>query len=86
MNIILPIHIAIALTSVFYTVYVLFNPSKKGLNASYALVAATIISGTYLVATHPVHMTQTCGEGLVYAGLMITGIFVIKHKLAAQKI
>jgi len=81
---ILLFHISVALLSVFYTAYLFFHPSKEKLNVSYALLALTIISGTYLIATKPATMTQTCTTGLVYVGVMLVGIKAVKYKLAAQ--
>lgn len=82
MNIILPIHIVIALFSVFYTIYVFFNPSKQKLNISYVLIALTVISGTYLAVILPAHITQTCETGLVYISVILAGVFAVKYKLA----
>lgn len=82
---ILPIHIIIALSSVFYSIYAFFAPTKKKLYGIYALTALTIISGTYLVVTHLGPMAEVCVTGLVYIGLMLAGILVVHHKLAMQK-
>jgi hypothetical protein len=82
---ILPIHIIIALSSVFYSIYAFFTPTKKKLYAIYALTALTIISGTYLVITHPGPMAEVCTTGLVYIGIMLVGIWAVHHKLALAK-
>ena len=82
LNVILPIHIIIALSSVFYTLFVFFSPSQNRLRASYILIALTILTGSCLVAIMPAHLTQTCVEGLVYIAAMLAGIFAVKHKLA----
>jgi hypothetical protein len=82
---ILPLHIIIALSSVFYSVYAFFSPSKNKLYAIYALTALTIISGTYLVITHPGPLAAVCTTGLVYIGIMLVGIWAVHHKLAGQK-
>ncbi len=80
---ILPIHIIIALSSVFYSVYAFFSPTKNKLYGIYTLTALTIISGTYLVITHPGPMAEICTTGLVYIGIMLAGIWAVHHKLAA---
>ncbi len=77
-------HITVALTGLFYTAYVIFQPSKKRLNGSYVLVALTFVSGFYLVFTKPAHMLQVCTEGLVYLGAMFAGIIVIRRKIFKQ--
>jgi hypothetical protein len=76
------LHILIALSSIAFTTYVFFSPSKPKLNASYALVAATIASGTYLVFANPAHMLQSCVSGLIYLGIVTVGIVSARAKLA----
>jgi hypothetical protein len=84
MIIILISHILIALSGLAYTAYALFSPSRPKLRASYILLALTTISGTYLTVLKPVHITQTCETGLAYVGVMLVGIFAVRHKLATQ--
>jgi hypothetical protein len=79
---ILLLHIAIALASMIYTGYVFFSPSRAKLRGSYALVALTIASGTYLVVDKPSHMVQACATGLVYLGVIFAGIVAVRLKLA----
>lgn len=81
---ILPLHIAIALTSVVYTALVYFAPSEGKLKVSYTLVVLTVASGTWLVVANPAHMVQSCISGLVYLGVMFFGIALARHKLAAE--
>ena len=83
---ILIFHILVALGSIGFAGWALVKPSKQKLRLTLDLTALTIVSGSYLIIAQPSHMTQTCSEGLVYLGLMLAGIFVIRHKLAAQKI
>lgn len=75
-------HILIALASVGYTTYVFFVPSTAKLRASYALVALTIISGTYLAIANPAHILHTCVSGLLYTSIVSVGIAVTRRKLA----
>ncbi len=79
-------HILIACSSVLYTAYVFFRPSKSKLQITYALVAATLISGTYLVVIKPTHITQTCVTGLAYLAVMSLGIVLARNKLANSKV
>lgn len=85
MSIILPLHIIVALSSLVYTAYLFFNPSKKGLNISYAMVAFTFVSGFYLILTKPAHMTQTCIEGLAYLTVEFFGLLAARKKLILTK-
>jgi hypothetical protein len=83
---ILIFHILVALSSLVYTGYVFFVPSKSKIHVACTLVALTIISGSYLAVVQPAHMTQTCAEGLVYLAVVACGIIAARNKLAAQKI
>jgi hypothetical protein len=80
---ILVLHIAVALASMAAATYVLFNPSKTGLRLNYGLLAGTLASGTYMVATLPVHILQTCMSGLLYVGFVSVLLFVASRRLAA---
>ncbi|MDR3642283.1 MAG: hypothetical protein P4L74_01475 [Candidatus Doudnabacteria bacterium] len=78
---ILIFHILVALSSLGYTGYVFFSPSKGKLHIAYTLVVLTVISGTFLIVTKPAHMTQTCEEGLAYLAIVAYGIVAARHKL-----
>ncbi len=82
---ILIFHILIALSSIAYTSYLFFSPSKSKLRISYALVALTLITGTYLVALNPSHIVSACRTGLLYLGVIFFGIFSVQRKLAQAK-
>ena len=75
-------HITIALSSIGFTGYVVLHPSKQKLMLSYLWVAATIITGTYLIIMAPAHMVSACMTGLVYLGFVFSGLFAARHKLA----
>lgn len=78
------LHILIALSSVIFTAYTSFTPSKAKLQKAYALVGLTLATGTYLIATKPVHMVQTCITGLVYIGLVTVGLIYARQRLARE--
>ena len=78
-------HILIALASLIFTTYVYFSPSKTKMYVAYSLVGLTIASGTYLVFVKPVHMLQTCFEGLIYLALVSVLIALANKKLIGQK-
>lgn len=82
---ILPLHITIALLSVIYTAFVYFSPSKAKLRGSYALVALTVATGTWLIVANPAHMVQSCVTGLLYLGVIFYGIHLASNKLAVQR-
>lgn len=83
-HMILALHILIALGSVGYTTYVFFAPTTAKLRASYALVALTLLSGTYLAVSNPAHILQTCVSGLIYTGAVSVGIAFARKKLATE--
>lgn len=78
------LHVLIAIASLVYTAYVFMFPSQAKLKAAYALVALTIITGTYLIFAMPAQMLQTCETGLAYLAVMGVAIAVTRTKLAAQ--
>ena len=73
------IHVLIALSSIVYSGYVYLHPTKARFNISYALVAATLVTGTGLVVANPSHMVSACFTGIVYLVFMTVGS-VSAHK------
>lgn len=78
-------HIIIALAGVAYATYLYFSPTPSKFRVSYALTAATIGSGTWLVIADPAHMVHSCIMGLAYLGIVLTGIILARNKLAAEQ-
>jgi hypothetical protein len=78
------LHVIIALSSVAYTTYLLVAPTKLKFYVTYGLVGLTLISGTYLVVSRPAHILSACESGLLYIGLVLTGIVAAKYRLAHQ--
>jgi hypothetical protein len=79
---ILLFHVVIALSSLAYTTYTFFLPSKSKLYASYALVALTLASGTYLVLSTHTRLLPACTTGLIYLGAVSSGLVLTNRKLA----
>lgn len=82
---ILVLHIAVAIASMAAATFVLFNPSKNGLKLNYGLLAATLASGTYMVATMSVHILQTCMSGLLYVGVVSALLYAANRRLATVR-
>lgn len=78
------LHILIALTSLIYSGYVFFSPSKNKIRVSYGLVAATLISGTYLVVSTHSPILSSCVSGLVYLAIVLSGILAAHRKLSGE--
>ncbi len=81
---ILVAHITLALASLLLTAYLCLTPSKTGLHLSYGLVAMTLVTGTYMVATMPVQILSTCISGLLYLAVVFSGIAWARHKLVSE--
>jgi hypothetical protein len=73
-------HIIIALASLATATLTLAAPTGLKFRASYILVAATVLSGTYLVWTQPAHLMQACTSGLVYLGLVTAAIVAARYR------
>jgi len=77
-------HIIIALSSLVFSVYAFFYPSKRKLNIVYGLTGLIFVSGFALILGKHASIARVCSEGLVYLGVMVAAIFAIRHKLARQ--
>ena len=77
-------HVAIAFSSILFTSYAYFAPSKAKLYASYGLVGLTLASGTYLVVSTRSNLVSACETGLIYLGIVCSGLFMAQRKLAAK--
>lgn len=75
------LHLAIAFSSIIFTTYILFRPSRAGLRVSWGLIAATLLSGTYLVVSTHSGMLSACVSGLLYATLAATGTITAAKRL-----
>lgn len=78
------IHVIIALFSVACATYTFFAPSKSSLYLSYALIASTLISGTYLIIASHASLLSSCMSGLIYITVVSFGILPARKKLAAS--
>ncbi len=63
-------HILLALASILFSTFVLFNPSKAKIYSSYSLIASTLTTGVYLTLIYPAHIKQACVSGIVYIATM----------------
>lgn len=82
MLMILLLHIVVALASIGYATLTFFTPSKAKLQASYGLVALTLASGTFLVASSGSHILEACTVGLVYIAGVSLALVAANNKLA----
>ena len=78
------VHVIIALSGLVSTGISFFSPSKSKINISYALVVATIVSGTALVIIKNANLVSACITGLLYLGVALSGIIAAQRKLAKE--
>ncbi|MBA3757674.1 hypothetical protein H0X09_02315 [Candidatus Saccharibacteria bacterium] len=78
------IHIGVALSSILAAGYLYLNPSKNALRLSKFLVAATLVTGTYLIFSLQVNLLRVCAVGLVYLTIVTYLIFLAHRKLALE--
>lgn len=88
MNMLLVLHILVALGGLAASTFAVLGPSQNKINTSFGLVAATLASGTLLVITTHSPLLNSCITGLAYTGVTLSLIISAKHRLAkaAEKI
>lgn len=74
-------HVLIALGSLAASCVLLARPTKPLLNINYALILATLTSGSLLVALEPVGILHACLSGLAYTTLATGLTLVGKRRL-----
>lgn len=84
-HMILLIHIAIALGSLAYATYTFFTPSLPKLRINYALIAATLASGTLLIISSHASVLHSCLTGFIYIGAVSAALYAAQRKLAHQE-
>ncbi|HEX6416567.1 MAG TPA: hypothetical protein VFZ62_03505 [Candidatus Saccharimonadales bacterium] len=72
------IHILIATASIGLASFAYFRPSVTLLRATYATIALTLGTGTYLIVMSPAHMVQACATGVAY--LVVVGAIALAAK------
>ena len=76
------VHVIIALSSMVYTTYLYFRPSRRRIYGAYGLIGATLASGTYLVISTHSPLLPSCMSGLIYLGIVSFGVVLASRKLA----
>lgn len=86
MNIALLLHISIAFASLAFTGYTYLRPAPAKIKTSYGMVAATFITGTFLLISSPSHMVEACTMGLAFVAITSFGTVAARNKLARQTV
>ena len=81
---IVAVHVFSALTTLILAGWAYFRPQPGLLRAASGLFGLTLGSGTYLVLTKPVHILSVCLSGLLYSGVVGTGLYAAKRRLARE--
>jgi len=76
------LHVAVALSSVAYALYLYIAPTQIKLYTAAVLVMLTLASGTYLVITSHSRLLPACSTGLVYLGIVSAQLLFARRKLA----
>lgn len=77
-------HIIIALSGLAFAGAAYMRPSHTKINASFGLLASTILSGILLIVIANASIIHTCVMGLTFTAIMYAGIAAAKHKLSLQ--
>ena len=80
------LHVLIAISSIVCATLGYARPTNSNLNISYALIAATLVSGFVLVVSQPAVMLQACVSGVVYITIVTAVVAVTRRKIALQQI
>lgn len=78
------LHVSIAISTLIYTGYVFFRPSKPKIYISYTLVGTTIASGTALVIVKNANLISACITGLLYLAVTLPFILTAHRRLAKE--
>jgi hypothetical protein len=79
-------HLIIALTSIVIATWAVISPSRLKLRANYALVGATLASGTWLVVSTHSPLLSSCLSGLIYLSIVTAGLVISARKLARETV
>lgn len=85
MLMILIAHIIVAFTGLALSTLTFLKPTQSKINASYVMLALTMVSGTLLTYLTPGHILESCLVGLVYVAITLTLVVSANRKLATEK-
>jgi hypothetical protein len=78
-------HIIIALASLVYAGFTFTSPGELKFKISFGLIAATLASGTVLVASTNSNFAAACGAGLLYLGFVTAVLLFANYKFIKSK-
>jgi hypothetical membrane protein len=78
------LHVMVALIGIFLSGFGAVFPSRKRLHATYAFIAFTLASGSFLVISTHSAILSACMTGLGYLAVTLSGAFITHRRLAHQ--
>lgn len=78
------VHVLIALASIAWITYLYLRPSARKFYPAYGLIAATLVSGAYLVISTGSPLLSSCATGLVYLGIVSVGVMAARKRSEAR--
>ena len=82
---ILVVHILLAIASILYSIFTVFNPSSTKVKNIYILTSGTLLSGAVLIVTTPASFEKFCISGLLYIGIIALCIIFGKRSLLLSR-
>lgn len=77
------IHILSALTSLLFSTFGLFSPSRTKLLTSYLFIASTTLTGVFLIIENNASLAHVCMSGLAYLAVVLAEVYVMRKRLHA---
>jgi hypothetical protein len=78
------VHVLIALASIAWITYLYLRPSARKFYPAYGLIAATLVSGTYLVISTGSPLLSSCVTGLVYLAVAGAGLLAASMRASVR--
>jgi hypothetical protein len=79
------LHVVVALVSVVSALLTVLFPSRFRMQLSELLVAATLLSGTYLVLRMHALLAHACVSGLAYLAVTLSAMVFARRRLVSVK-
>lgn len=79
------IHISVALMGIIASSITALSPTVRGIRVSAASVAATLVTGVYLVLHMHTSLVQACISGLAYLAVTLTALSIGTYRLASVR-
>lgn len=82
---IIAVHVVAALLSLASTTWLYLSPSRSKFRMTYGLIGTTVASGSLMILVAGSSLLRTCVSGLLYLGVVITGVLLAQQRFAKVK-